>query len=471
MLDSWDDCPITQTLNEAQLQFIGENGGDNAGYSVSSAGDVDGDGLDDILVGADLNDFGGGDAGKIYLILGSSLGVSSIIDLSLADYSFIGEGSYNFAGSSVSSAGDVDGDGLDDILIGAWGNGNGGVDAGKVYLILGSSLGVSSIIDLSLADYSFIGENSYNFAGSSVSSAGDVDGDGLDDILIGASGNDEAGPYAGKIYLILGSSLGVSSIIDLSVSDYSFIGESNYDYAGNSVSSAGDVNGDGLDDILIGAHNNNDGGWSAGKTYLILGSSLGVSSIIDLSLADYSFIGENADDLAGSSVSSAGDVNGDGFDDILIGAYLNDQGKTDAGKIYLILGSSLGVSSIIDLSVSDYSFIGETAGDNAGNSVSSVGDVDGDGLDDILIGAWGNGNNGVYAGKTYLIFGSSLAVSSIIDLSVSDYFFIGENANDFAGYSVSSAGDVDGDGLDDILMGAYGSVAGKAALFKACPAP
>jgi hypothetical protein len=137
---------------------------------------------------------------------------------------------------------------------------------GNAYLILGASLGTTGEIDLSLADYSFVGENIFDYAGISVSSAGDVDGDGLDDLLVGASRNGDGGGGAGKVYLILGASLGMSSTIDLSAADYSFMGESEGDYAGSSVSSAGDVDGDGLDDILVGAYFSGD----AGKAYLIL---------------------------------------------------------------------------------------------------------------------------------------------------------------------------------------------------------
>jgi hypothetical protein len=461
--NSWSNCDTTQTLNDAQQQIVGGNVGDFAGSSVSSAGDVDGDGLNDILIGAYASDDGGEDSGKAYLILGSSLGNNAIIDLSTADYSFTGENIGDLAGGSVSGAGDVDGDGLDDILIGASYNGDGGVGAGKTYLILGSSLGNDANIDLSTADYSFTGENEGHLVGYSVSTAGDVDGDDLDDILIGAYGSEEAG----KSYLILGSSLGNDANIDLSTADYSFIGEDSWDRSGISVSSAGDVDGDGLDDILIGASYNTDGGTEAGKSYLILGSSLGSDPNIDLSTADYSFIGESDLDGSGISVSSAGDVDGDDLDDILIGAYLNDDGGSEAGKSYLILGSSLGSSSIIDLSIADYSFIGEGKYDLAGYSVSSAGDVDGDGLSDILIGAHGNEDAGIQAGKSYLILGSSLGNDAIIDLSIADYSFTGENPGEFAGQSVSSAGDVDGDGLSDILIGAY--YAEKVGLFKACP--
>ena len=457
------------SLSLADYSFVGEDSSDYAGFSVSSAGDVDGDGLDDLLVGAYQNDDGGNEAGKAYLILGASLGTTGEIDLEDADYSFVGESSEDNAGWSVSSAGDVDGDGLDDLLVGARYNGDGASYAGKAYLILGASLGTTAEIDLEDADYSFVGEKSNDNAGVSVSSAGDVDGDGLDDLLVGAYDNGDGGSGAGKVYIILGASLGTTAKIDLSLADYSFVGENGSDAAGWSVSSAGNVDGDGRDDILVGAPYNGDGGSSAGKTYLILGASLGSSSEIDLSDADYSFVGENAYDYAGRAVSSAGDVDGDGLDDLLVGAPFNGDSGTYAGKAYLILGASLGATAEIDLADADYSFVAESANDLAGFSVSNAGDVDGDDLDDLLVGAYGSNDGGTAAGKAYLILGASLGTTSEIDLEDADYSFVGEDSPDYAGWSVSSAGDVDGDGLDDILVGAYqnddgGNEAGKAYL-------
>jgi hypothetical protein len=421
---------------------------------------VDGDGLDDILVGASENGDGGLSAGKAYLILGSSLGGLTEIDLRTADYTFVGENEGDIAGRRVSSAGDVDGDGLDDILIGAGGVEDGALNVGAAYLILGSSLGAIPEIDLSNADYHFVGQE--GGTGDSLSSAGDVDGDGLDDILFGA-------PFFGGIgraYLILGSSFGASPEMRLDQADYYFRGEQSGDDAGCSVASAGDVDGDGLDDILIGSQFYDDGGDSdAGKAYLIFGSSLAGKSQIDLFDADYIFAGEDDTDNAGSSVSSAGDVDGDGLDDILIGA---PQADASVGKAYLVLGSSLGVSSEIDLYFADYWFMGEKGASigYAGATVKSAGDVDGDGLSDILLGAKGGE---YYPGKVYLVLGSSLGASSVMDLSTADYSLVGEEGGDAVGDHVSNAGDVDGDGLNDILVGATGnddagSNAGKAYL-------
>jgi hypothetical protein len=468
---SWDNCPITQTQGDAQYQFIGENADDNAGYSISTAGDVDNDGLDDILVGAYGNDDGGSYAGKTYLILGSSLVNNNTINLADADYSFTGENASDESGISVSTAGDVDNDGLDDILIGARWNSDAGDSAGKSYIFLGSSLGINPEINLANADYSFLGEASYDYAGIHVSTAGDVDNDGFSDILIGASGNDDGDVDAGKVYLVLGASLGNTSTISLSDADYSFIGEQSSDGVKKTYS-AGDVDNDGLDDILISTNGNDDGGTDAGKSYIILGSSLGNTSTIDLANADYSFIGENSYDYSGYDVSSAGDIDNDGLDDILIGAFGNSQGGTASGKSYLILGSSLGSTSTINLSSASYSFIGEYAQDRSGTDVSSAGDVDNDGLADILIGSHANSEGGSYAGKAYLILGSSIGSTSVINLTNADYSFIGESADDNL-REVASAGDVNGDGQSDILVGAGrndqgGSNAGKVGLFMAC---
>ncbi len=422
--------------------------------TVSQAGDVNGDGYDDFLISAPLDDQVIDDSGKTYLFFGKESGWSMEMNFSDADASFIGENLDDQSGYSVSGVGDVNNDGYDDFLIGATMNCDGNTQAGKTYLIFGKSKGWSVDLDLSNADVSFIGEDLTALSGRSVSRGGDINGDGFDDILIGCSNYNGPGEDKGKTYVIFGKASGWTKSGYLKDANASFIGEDNYDYSGWSVSDTGDVNGDGYDDFLIGALGNSDNGGYSGKTYLIFGKAYGWSMDIDLSTADASFIGENPHDESGYSVSGAGDVNGDGFHDFLIGAHQNDEGAPNAGQTYLIFGKASGWPKDLGLSNADASFQGQMIGDKSGCSISDVGNLNGDKYDDFIIGAKGNDEGGSQNGQSYLILGKSIGWSNDVNLSTVDASFIGDNLQEISGYAVSGAEDVNGDGFNDILINA-----------------
>ncbi|MFX1286609.1 MAG: integrin alpha, partial [Promethearchaeota archaeon] len=391
-------------------------------------------------------------------------------NLSKANASFIGEAitdsnRHDLSGYSVAGAGDVNNDGYDDILIGAPAKekSEGKRGAGQTYLILGRpTTDWQMDLNLSEADASFIGENRSDNSGWSVAGAGDVNKDGYDDILIGAIGDDDGGDLAGQTYLILGRpTTDWQMALDLSEANASFIGEGMDEYYGDksgwSVAGAGDVNNDGYDDILIGAPYNNESGTMAGQTYLILGRPTANWQMdLDLSAASASFLGEGWDDQSGTSVAGAGDVNNDGYDDILIGAPGNSEGGWLSGQTYLILGRPTANWQMdLDLSAASASFIGEDWGDESGWSVAGAGDVNKDGYNDILIGAIGDDDGGDLAGQTYLILGRPTANWQMdLDLSAASASFIGEDSDDHSGTSVTGIGDVNKDGYDDILIGA-----------------
>ena len=245
---------------------------------------------------------------------------------------------------------DSNGDGIDDLIIGARGGDPNGVDyAGESYVVFGNDSGFPSSLDLSTLNGSngFVinGIDVQDRSSSTVSDAGDVNGDGIGDIIIGADMADPNGnSYAGESYVVFGNSSGFSPSLNLSALDgtngFVINGVDPSDYSGTSVSGAGDVNGDGIDDLIIGAFKADPNGNSfAGATYVVFGNNSGFSSSLDLSTLDgtngFVINGIDNSGRSGISVSGAGDVNGDGIDDLIIGAYRADpNGNRDACLLY-----------------------------------------------------------------------------------------------------------------------------------------
>ena len=317
--------PVTGTIDlaDAATRFVGVSARDLAGYSVAGAGDVDADGYDDVIIGAVGYPLGPSYPGAAYLVLGP---VTGSFDLSLADATFVGRGETEQAGVSVSGAGDMDGDGLPDVLVGAaWGP---RCCTGAAYVVSGTRRGSNR---LGTADAWMYGIRGDDYLGWSVSGLGDVDGDGLDDFLSGAFGVDG---FRGVTYVFFGP---VAGELDPSGADATLGGETRNAYAGQSTAAAGDVDADGLRDILIGAPRQDEA--YTGAAYLVHG---GLTGTLVLDDADAKLLGEAADDHAGTSVSGAGDVDADGHDDFLVGASLNDDGGTDAGAAYLVRGPVTG---------------------------------------------------------------------------------------------------------------------------------
>ncbi|HUT04988.1 MAG TPA: choice-of-anchor D domain-containing protein [bacterium] len=444
------DFAMDTSLADSDASFWGEAANDHAGWSLSTVGDVNGDGYDDFLIGMyDWED--GSEPGRAYLFLGKASGWAMDTSLADADASFIGEAAGDAAGNCVSGAGDVNGDGYDDFLIGAPVNYEGGNYAGQVYLILGKASGWAMDTSLADSDASFWGEVTWDCLAQSAG-AGDVNGDGYDDFILSSSSNSGVG----QTYLILGKASGWAMDTSLADCDASFLGEVSGDGAGNCVSGAGDVNGDGYDDFLIGAWANDEAADNAGQAYLILGKSSGWAMDTSLGDSDASFWGEReGSTVSWGGLSGAGDVNADGYDDFIVGAYADDEPGDVAGQTYLILGRASGWAMDTSLADSDASFWGEAPDDRAGQGVSGGGDVNGDGYDDFLISGYLNDEGGDNAGQIYLIFGKSSGWAMDTELYDSDASFWGEAADDHAGGSVSAVGDFNGDGGDDLLIAAY----------------
>ncbi|MFW9856932.1 MAG: integrin alpha [Candidatus Thorarchaeota archaeon] len=440
------------------VEYTGEFEEDWSGSDVTITGDVNNDGFDDFAISALFNDEGGANTGQTYLVFGRDTELwNADPSLADADASLIGEASGDWSGFEVSGIGNVNNDDYDDLAISAPLNDEGGDNAGQIYLFLGRETTEWSMdMSLSAADASFIATTGDTLTG--ISGAGDVNNDGYDDIVIGAPGNDEGGDNAGQVYLFLGrETTDWSMDMSLSAADASFIGEEPDDEVGINIEIVGDINNDDYDDIMIGAGGNDEGGSFAGQAYLIFGRATGEWHLdVDLSGVDASFIGENARDELGNSVSGAGDVNNDGYDDFIIGAIGNDEGGDTAGQIYLFLGRETTEWNMdMSLSAADASFIGEAAGDQAGWSGAGLGDTNGDNLDDFIITANRNDKGGVDAGRAYLFLGQTTEQWEMdTPISEANATFTGESQNDLFGSSVSGTGDVNKDGFNDFIIGA-----------------
>lgn len=430
------NCNIS--LADADATILAEASGDWVGGSVAAGGDVNADGYVDILVGASGNDAGGTSAGAAYVVLGPS---SGDISLASADAKFVGESTYDGAGARVAFGGDVNADGYGDVWVGATGDDEAAENAGAAYLLLGPLTGTFS---LAAYDAKLLGEGYYNGAGSSLDVVGDNNADGIDDIQVGAAN----GGTGSMVYLVEGP---FSGRMDLGSATAKLVSESNYDYFGYATAH-GDLNADGAVDLFLGAYGANSGGSDSGAVYLFDGP---VTGAMGTSGADAQLIGESADDWAGASVACAGDMNLDGYEDLIVGASSEDSGGDGNGAAYLVLGP---ISGDVSLSTSAAKFVGgeyDSLNEGVGGSVAAAGDLDLDGYPDVVIGA---SNKYVpyasYYGGGFVMYGP---MAGSYDYSTADATFEGTADGDAAGVAVAGAGDVDHDGMLDILVGASGA--------------
>ncbi|MEH2246169.1 beta strand repeat-containing protein [Nostoc sp.] len=456
----------------------GINPNDQSGTSVSSAGDINGDGIDDLIIGAQNADPNGSYSGQSYVVFGRKGGFGPGLNLSTLNgtngFAINGINPGDESGISVSSAGDINGDGIDDLIIGAFGadpNGNG---SGQSYVVFGRKGGFNPSLNLSTLNgtngFAINGINSGDESGESVSSAGDINGDGIDDLIIGALYASPNGNRSGQSYVVFGRKGDFGSSLNLSTlngtNGFTINGINPGDQLGHSISSVGDINGDGIDDLIIGAFDASPNVSYSGQSYVVFGRKGGFGPSFKLSTLNgtngFTINGINQYDQSGWSVSSAGDINGDGIDDLIIGAFNASPNGYSSGQSYVVFGSKGGFDAQLNLSTlngtNGFTINGINPRDDSGISVSSAGDINGDGIDDLIIGAFNASPNSDRSGQSYVLFGSKGGFDANFNLSklngTSGFAINGINPGEFSGTSVSSAGDINGDGIDDLIIGA-----------------
>ena len=469
-----------------------------SGRSVASAGDINGDGIDDLIIGSRYASPNGISAGASYVVFGKDTATAgdfaAELEASSLDgsngFRLDGQGISSRSGFSVSSAGDINGDGIDDLVIGA--PLYGGSDEGRAYVVFGKNTAIAgNTFPATLALSSLNGTNGFRFDGQdadwelgiSVAAVGDFNGDGADDLAIGA------GSGLRGIFVFSANDAPRLPNGDFRPS-YDLVEFANYQFFFGtmepnfrcrcSVASAGDVNNDGIDDLIVGSI---ETWFEPISSYVVFGTPTIIPTILQTSDLDgtngFRLQGETTSDGFSYSVSSAGDINGDGIDDLIVGAYAADpDGRTNAGSSYVVFGKDTGIAgnfpatlSVSSLDGTDGFRIDGVSSNNAsGTSVASAGDINGDGFDDLIIGA--PGYLSTSTNKSYVVFGKNTAIVgnafpatlALSDLDGSHGFRIdgpvdagrGVPINDLLGRSVAAAGDVNGDGIEDLILGAPG---------------
>ena len=507
---------------------------DISGYSVSGAGDINGDGIEDLVIGA--RDAGFMFYGESYVVFGrdtmevgnfpAEFQLSSLLPVNGGDGSagfvLYGIELHDRAGNTVSGAGDVNGDGIDDLIISGWDRF--GDARGECYVVLGRNTALdgnfpagfqlSSLLVANGGDGStgFILSGTYNHddAGLSVSDA-DVNGDGIDDLVIGSPGPGTGDLDAGATYVLFGRNTAQSGnfpaefVLGNLLPDHGGNGSTGFvirgidpsDRSGADVSAAGDVNGDGIDDLIVGATSADQPGdlIGTGESYVVFGRNTAqappfppefeLSSLLPSNDGDGSagfvLYGIDASDGSGR-VSAAGDVNEDGIDDVFIGAAWADPGgRSDAGEGYVVFGRDTSRTGNFPATFQLSSLLPSNGGDGTAGFVlnginrtdraafvSDAGDVNGDSIDDLIIGAPYAEDE---AGESYVVFGRNTSetgkfpaefeLSSLLPVAGGDgsagFVLRGVDVIDQAGFSLSAAGDVNADGVDDVLIGAHQS--------------
>jgi hypothetical protein len=364
----------TVRLDAAPVALTGAPG-DQAGRSLAAPGDLDGDGLADLLVGG----VGAEGDGRVWVLHGPLTGSAALAER--ADAAMLPLAPGRGAGLALAAAGDVTGDGLPDLLVGLPRADGTAPGAGAALLLPGPFDGD---IDPD-AGHWLEGESPDDFAGAALAGPGDIDGDGVADVLVGAWGHDAVGTFGGRAYVLLGP---VDDDTDLGDADAIVDGADTWDVLGFAVGGAGDTDGDGHADIVLGAYGHDAGGLSSGAAWVFT-APLDATNLDD---ATASLRGDAVDTAAGWSVGSAGDTDGDGMADVLVGA-------PGEGTAALLLGPVSGARTLAD---ADARFVGTA---DAGAAVSGAGDVDGDGLDDILVGAPAAEGAVERAGRAWLLLG------------------------------------------------------------------
>ncbi len=432
-----DHCEESSAIlsSAADEAWFGESGGDWTGWASVVIGDTDGDGLDEFAVTSLYEASVANDAGAAYLVSSSGQRGNSLAD---AQAKFRGTAYHDYLGWSVCGVGDMTGDGLDDLVTGAPETTVSGLETGAAYLFDGTSTGSVGAGD---ATATILGLTESESMGSSCAGLEDFDGDSVRDLLVGDEHYDSVS--RGGAYVFSGPLTGTLYASDATLT---IAGATDDGRAGSAVATA-DLDGDGSQDLVIAADTEATYGEDSGAVYFLYGPTSGTISLSDAYAALY---GSAASNRFGWQVATGGDADGDGLDDVLTKNGASEAIGSQAGTVYLMSGLLTGAAEAAPVAMASLDW--PTDADN-GNSVDWLGDVDGDGIDDIVAGGKNPAGAPSYAGGAAIMLGP---LTGSVSLDDAWRTLRGEKANDYFGYAVAGGGDFDGDGTPDLAVTSRG---------------
>ena len=461
----------TVVINDDTTNDPSLNNGDSFGISVAPIGDLDGDGVNDIIVGADADDTGGNNKGAIHIMFMNTDGsVKSTVEINNATTNGPSLNNADQFGTSVTSIGDLNRDGIPDIAVGAIENNDAGSGKGAIHIISLTSLFpsgngfVDETVEINNATTTGLSLSNNDNFGRSVTSIGDLNRDGIPDIAVGANGDDGDGTDRGAIHIMfMNTDGGVKSTVVINDTTTNGPTLSNEDYFGASVAPIGDLNRDGIPDIAVGANGDNTGGNDRGAIHIMFMNTDGsVKSTVEINNATTNGPSLSNEDYFGRSVTSIGDLNRDGIPDIAVGADGDDGDGIDRGAIHIMfMNTDGGVKSTVE--INDHTTNGPFLSnvDYFGTSVTSIGDLNRDGIPDIAVGADRDDTGGTDRGAIHIMFmNTDGGVKSTVEINSAITNGPSLSDSDVFGTSVTSIGDLNRDGILDIAVGADGDDAG-----------
>lgn len=441
-------------MNVTAFTFNGNRPYGYFGRSLQTGnGDINGDGLDDLIIGDSQNSTYNPGGGVVNIYFGTPDLDTKMQNITEPDTVIIGESS-TFLGNSVCIPGDVNNDGIDDLLISApWYSDSD--HTGIAYLMFGRTGEWDPLINVTKAEVSMISEEFTDYFGMGLCGPGDLNGDGIDDFIIGANYHDSNnGANSGKIYIYFGRSEYWSGNYSATDSDASYIGKNANDFIGSRTIGAGDVNGDGVSDLLCSSPYVDGQTSYDGEAYLIFGKTSGWSHNTSVGSSNAVITGLDSNGYFGYTLAGGYDINSDGIHDIAISATSADGDQTSSGKVMIYFGRTEDWSSIGSSDDADVTISGRTFSGCFGLDITMTRDMNSDGLSDMIIGERDNSDKEDLSGAMFYFWGRSIGWSEVNSTEDADASVHGEKYLDYFGSRFSLVGDMNGDGLEEMMIAA-----------------